>query len=67
MGEIQKDFVAVHIDMMKDPDTASALGALQIPDVRILNSQGQVLMQKIGFVPPPAMLKMIEDARAKAG
>lgn len=67
IAELQKDFVTVHINISKDPDTAGALEVMAVPDVRILNPKGLVVMQQVGFIPPPAMLKKIEDARAKAG
>ncbi|RJQ54929.1 MAG: hypothetical protein C4521_03500 [Actinobacteria bacterium] len=56
---IEKNFVAVRIDTDKDRETPARYRISGIPALFILDENGQVLDQALGFVPPDSLLDLL--------
>jgi len=61
------DFVALKIDVDKDPVTRETFAVGPIPALFITDAGGKVLHQQLGYLPPDEFLKMLQAGKARFG
>lgn len=61
-GQIQKDFVAVHLDIVKDKRIAEVLEVEALPTTIILNNKVDLLHRSVGFVKAGEFRKSLSEA-----
>ena len=59
------DFVALKIDVDKDPVTRETFAVGPIPALFITDTGGKVLHQRLGYLPPDEFLKMLETGKTR--
>ena len=60
--ELAKKFVAVKVDVGKDPAAGRAYGIHALPTVLFMNAGGKVVHRVVGFKPPGAFLQEMRKA-----
>ncbi len=63
---VLQDFVCIQVDTDRDPRVAIAYGARTLPRLVILNTFGEITVDRNGYLPVEGFLDAVADGRARA-